>query len=297
MYLWYKRSSICYAYLSDVPKVEFQHSRWFTRGWTLQETIAPDCLEFYSSDWQIIGTRQSRQRLIWEVTGIPTKVLCGQSPDSYSVAHKMSWAAKRTTTKPEDLAYCLMGIFHVNMPMLYGEGGSNAFYRLQRGIMEITEDHTLFTWKQCKEVSADQGLLASSPRAFLPSPKDDYNPSDLVHMSHTGFRSESEPPLLTGRGLRIQLDLLPYQGKSLGEGGFTYQRSKESGFQALLDVKHRVSGNRAVIYIAQTAGKSSYHRLRRNFEVIPQHVRQFYFSSVYGYYAALYSSCNFADGI
>src|SRR5579871_6642511 len=157
MYRWYQESGVCYAYLADVPSnavdrqtmaisPEFSKSRWFTRGWTLQELIAPSTVIFLDQEWQEMGTKSSLQWMISEVTSIPTNILLGGDLESASVAQRMSWASKRETTRVEDLAYCLMGIFGVNMPMLYGEG-ERAFIRLQEEIMKVSDDHSLFAWK------------------------------------------------------------------------------------------------------------------------------------------------------
>jgi len=139
MYKWYQNSRICYAYLSDFeasPDLvmenyrSFTESRWWTRGWTLQELLAPSIVEFYSVNWVEVGTKLSLHEQITEITGIDEGVLCGADPLRRNVAVRMSWAARRKTTRIEDQAYCLMGLFHVNMPLLYGEG-SRAFIRLQ----------------------------------------------------------------------------------------------------------------------------------------------------------------------
>jgi hypothetical protein len=252
MYLWYKRASICYAYLSDVslqPRDylgSFRQSKWFTRGWTLQEIIAPCSVEFYSKDWIAFGTRLSLQKHISEVTGIDVAILRGESYARYSVAQKMSWAAKRKTTKPEDIAYCLMGIFSVSMPLLYGEGESEAFYCLQREIMNRTEDHTLFTWQQSGKVRADQGLLSNSPSAFASSAL--YEPSQLVPTHHARMNAKSEPPALTGRGLRIQLGFL-----------------ESSAAVALLDVEHAFTKQRACIYLQPESGEPFRRRVNEDF--------------------------------
>lgn len=260
MYSWYKKSGVCYAYLADVSEINsFSSSRWFTRGWTLQETIAPDYLEFYSKNWELLGTKRSLHRSISVITGIPEAVLYGERHDNYPVAQKMSWAANRTTTKPEDMAYCLMGIFHVNMPMLYGEGGYEAFYRLQRGIMEITEDHTLFTWQRLDDAPVNLGFLANSPRAFTPSLN--FRPEDLllVHPAETG--GESEPPTSTGRGLRIQLPLLPSSEEPNTE-------DIESTHLAFLNVKHGPTGQRVFIYLEKERGHPNYRRTNRSFGIM-----------------------------
>ena len=119
-------------------------SRWFTRGWTLQELIAPRSLTFYSSDWHELGTKATLHDSLSKRTGIDVEILRGKKRlESTSVARRMSWACNRQTTRTEDEAYCLMGLFDVNMPMLYGEG-SNAFLRLQEEIMKHSDDESIF---------------------------------------------------------------------------------------------------------------------------------------------------------
>src|SRR5580700_5948612 len=175
MYRWYQDSGVCYAYLADVPpnavdhrtgaiSPEFSKSRWFTRGWTLQELIAPSTVIFLDQKWQEIGTKSSLQRMISKITKIPTEILLGADLEGASVAQRMSWASKRKTTRVEDLAYCLMGMFGINMPLLYGEG-ERAFTRLQEEIIKVSDDYSLFAWK----FENHSGLLATSPSAFLNS--------------------------------------------------------------------------------------------------------------------------------
>ena len=142
MFQWYKNSTVCYAYLTDVKyqfpdidEFEFKNCRWFTRGWTLQELIAPLTIEFYASDWSEIGTKLTLEDWIASRTGIPPHILLSDSPSSCTVAQRMSWASDRVTTRVEDMAYCLLGIFNVNIPLLYGEG-DRAFIRLQEEICE-----------------------------------------------------------------------------------------------------------------------------------------------------------------
>jgi hypothetical protein len=131
MFRWYQDAFICYTYLSDVPDGDnpknlvsaFSSSRWFQRGWTLQELLAPKRLHFYNSSWSHLGSRSMLSTTIQRITNIPVPLLIGLKPlDSASVAQRMSWAANRATTKKEDIAYCLLGIFGVMMPMIYGEG-------------------------------------------------------------------------------------------------------------------------------------------------------------------------------
>ncbi|THV00346.1 HET-domain-containing protein [Dendrothele bispora CBS 962.96] len=138
MYSHYGGSGVCYAYLADVSlSASLWRSRWFTRGWTLQELLTPSNVVFYDKDWLEIGTRTNLADHISFVTLIPTSVLTGgQDLESCSIAQRMSWAAERKTTRAEDIAYCLMGIFGVGMPTLYGEGAIRAFLRLQEEIIK-----------------------------------------------------------------------------------------------------------------------------------------------------------------
>ncbi|KAK1831848.1 heterokaryon incompatibility protein-domain-containing protein [Podospora conica] len=169
MFAWYAGSGVCYAYLSDTsfdhktpmdeladPDSDFCRSRWFTRGWTLQELIAPERVEFYNSSWDYIGVKtitvdtwkgrghETFHELLEKITGIPYRVLTGrESLSSVSVAARMTWAASRRTTRKEDVAYCLLGIFGINMSMLYGEG-DRAFARLQEEIIRTSDDESIF---------------------------------------------------------------------------------------------------------------------------------------------------------
>ncbi|EPE33336.1 hypothetical protein GLAREA_06348 [Glarea lozoyensis ATCC 20868] len=153
MYQWYKNAVVCYAYLVDVTDLEvspglistFHESTWWTRGWTLQELLAPAKVEFYGSQWNYLGTKNQLSGIIQSITGIPRVVLIGmKEPGKASVAQRMSWASMRVTTRKEDLAYALLGIFEVNLPMIYGEG-EKAFYRLQQEIMRVTSDQSILT--------------------------------------------------------------------------------------------------------------------------------------------------------
>ncbi|TFK86221.1 HET-domain-containing protein, partial [Polyporus arcularius HHB13444] len=154
MYSWYRDAAVCYAFLSDVPDDDrprashshFRQSRWFKRGWTLQELIAPRDVIFLSSGWQVLGTKIGLDTVVEEVTGINRAVLGHQELlHEVSVARRMSWAAARECTRVEDEAYSLMGIFDINMHTLYGEG-RRAFVRLQKEILKRIPDQSLFAW-------------------------------------------------------------------------------------------------------------------------------------------------------
>ncbi|KDR74120.1 hypothetical protein GALMADRAFT_250920 [Galerina marginata CBS 339.88] len=195
MYQWYQSATVCYVYLSDVEagdspsasESQFSKSRWFTRGWTLQELLAPRIVIFYDCNWVEIGSKASLQDDISRIAQIQPEALSSQPMDQISIAQRMSWAAMRQTTKVEDIAYCLMGIFGVNMPTLYGEG-RQAFVRLQYEIMKSSDDHSLFAWDTASWLkrrlwtdtdedtfpewmmgrarNIETGLLASTPKQF-----------------------------------------------------------------------------------------------------------------------------------
>lgn len=219
MYQWYQDSSVCYAYLADLvtPSPDgFRKCKWFTRGFTLQELVAPTVVEFYDADWKEYGTKLSLQETITEITGINPHVLQGGSPTLCTVAKRMSWAAHRKTTRLEDQAYCLIGLFCVNMPLLYGEG-QRAFRRLQEAIMREEEDYTLFAWTDAHN-SRSLGLLAQSPRDFArltvkldqstavscDQDKLSKSPMPLLTSSDAG----STPFSLTNRGLHISVPVI-----------------------------------------------------------------------------------------
>ena len=145
MFRWYREAAKCYVYLADVPKPaqdptaqlwvsDFRKSRWFKRGWTLQELIAPSVIEFFSAECQLLGSRDQLEQLIHEITGIAVKALQGHALANFSIAERLSWAESRDTKRKEDKAYSLLGIFNVNMLPMYGEGMENAFRRLHEEI-------------------------------------------------------------------------------------------------------------------------------------------------------------------
>jgi hypothetical protein len=149
MFQWYKSATVCYVYFCDIDsdiEANLASSRWVTRGWTLQELIAPREVIFYSADWKPLGKRSELSVCLSAVTRIDKPFLEGRSLDEASIAQRMSWAATRSTSRKEDEAYCLLGIFNVNMPLIYGEG-QKAFKRLQEVLVrEYPEDHSLFAW-------------------------------------------------------------------------------------------------------------------------------------------------------
>jgi hypothetical protein len=150
MFRWYKNAKRCYVYLSDVCddgcegngdrnyrlELAIKESRWFTRGWTLQELLAPDSVEFFSKEGQRLGDKQSLVQTLHSITGIAVPALEGTSMDSFTADERMSWAEGRNTRRGEDAAYSLLGIFNIQMPLLYGEGRQKAIDRLRKEIKE-----------------------------------------------------------------------------------------------------------------------------------------------------------------
>lgn len=154
MFKWYKQSEVCFVYLADYvsdvfEKVAFAKCRWFTRGFTLQELIAPTDLTFFSSSWKWLGDKDTIEvtSAIVSITDIDYAIVAGwMALDSCSVAARMSWAAHRETSRLEDTAYCLLGLFNIAMPLLYGEG-AQAFRRLQEEIVKNIDDDSIIAWK------------------------------------------------------------------------------------------------------------------------------------------------------
>lgn len=217
MYLWYSRAEICLVYLSDYDStsgcaqpslnkscvespdegVALHLCRWFTRGWTLQELLAPRNIEFFDREWRLFGTRSSLASQLSTITKIPEVLLERKVAEgNYSVATRMSWAADRVTTRGEDTAYCLFGLFDVNLPLLYGEGAKRAFRRLQEAIIQSTNDLTIFVW-QYSETNPPENVSKSCYRGFTErqgrrewpteacsilaqSPKDFKNSGDII---------------------------------------------------------------------------------------------------------------------
>ncbi|OJT06668.1 Vegetative incompatibility protein HET-E-1, partial [Trametes pubescens] len=197
MFRWYRDAVVCYAFLHDVPdrsnatsptvddddlEQNFVESVYFTRGWTLQELLAPRLLFFVSSEWTVIGTKHSWASAIQRVTGIDLEVLTLHRPlHKVSLARQMSWAARRRTTRPEDRAYSLMGIFGVNMATLYGEGAEKAFYRLQEEILRhCPPDQSLFAW------GALNLYDVLSVQTFRPRQSDTFEQESTQDASDTG---------------------------------------------------------------------------------------------------------------
>ena len=218
MYKWYKESQICLVYLEDVgpgtgttgdtqatyenASNAFADCRWITRGWTLQELVAPTSLRFYYHDWTVMGDKNEFSEELSDATGIPIFVLDNGDLSQLSVAQRMSWASYRQTTRVEDRAYCLLGIFDIQMPLLYGEG-EKAFIRLQEEILKTSDDYSLFAWKAVDTNSLPplkstyRGLLARSPIEFRDCRSVEREPTPCI-----------TPLSATAVGLHIELEFL-----------------------------------------------------------------------------------------
>ncbi|KAH8668676.1 beta transducin-like protein HET-E2C*4 [Xylariales sp. PMI_506] len=149
MFHWYSSAVWCYVFLSDVSftdsarngppssrpwKPAFRRSRWFQRGWTLQELLAPSQLGFFSSEGTLLGTKASLKQVINEITGIPITALRGEPLASFDVEERFTWAKDRETTREEDHAYSLLGLFGVDIALEYGESKQQAMVRLRAAI-------------------------------------------------------------------------------------------------------------------------------------------------------------------
>jgi len=149
MFRWYRNAAKCYVYLSDVSvpghdengelprstwKLAFKNSRWFTRGWTLQELLAPASVEFFSFEGIRLGDKRSMEQQVHEITSVAVGALRGHTLSNFSFTERMLWATKRNTTREEDKTYSLLGIFDIHLPLIYGEGKEKAFVRLREEI-------------------------------------------------------------------------------------------------------------------------------------------------------------------
>ncbi|KAJ9654455.1 hypothetical protein H2198_006535 [Neophaeococcomyces mojaviensis] len=204
MYTWYQDAHVCYAYLADVdvsvvkanPSFILQ-SVWFTRSWTLQELLAPKVVIFLDRSWNFIGTKESLKHEISRGTYIDVEALEGRDLSNFSISQRMCWASTRSATRVEDIAYSLLGLFDISMPLLYGEG-TRAFLRLQEEIAKHSADETIFSWDSDLGGSIASGILASSPSLFR---------------TCSGMRAGHQPRKtgfsITNRGLSIEFDLIP----------------------------------------------------------------------------------------
>ncbi|KAK5737652.1 hypothetical protein LTR17_006514 [Elasticomyces elasticus] len=189
MFAWYRDAAVCYVHLADVSvssawwderetlrsatsaswravgHVRFSHSRWFHRGWTLQELLAPTFVRFYTLDWTFLGALYPLRHTISYITGIPTDVLGHEKAlRECSIAQRLSWASSRQVSKVEDNAYSLLGILGVHMSLNYGEG-THAFVRLQEEVLGRSNELSVLAWGIVDPLRRS-ALLAESPADF-----------------------------------------------------------------------------------------------------------------------------------
>ncbi|KAF2848222.1 HET-domain-containing protein [Plenodomus tracheiphilus IPT5] len=186
MFRWYQNAARCYVYLSDVsipasaqPNIypqstwfsSFRHSRWFTRGWTLQELLGTGIVDFFSAEGAKLGDKACFKQELNEITGIPVDVLEGRELSHFSIQERLSWAEGRETKREEDAAYSLLGIFDIYMPLIYGEGRTRAFRRLLKEINELLQD----------QVSSAATNQAPEESLELPA----FHPPEEVHLDRS----------------------------------------------------------------------------------------------------------------
>ena len=203
MFRWYRDAQVCFAYLDDVDALnkdmvedQILKSRWFTRGWTLQEMLASRNMQFFDANWAPLGSRSQLSAVISRATRISPEHL--EDFSSASVAQKMSWMADRVTTEEEDMAYCMLGIFDLNMYPMYGEG-KKAFIRLQEMIISSIPDESVFAWRSDKIGSS--GLLAPWPECFRDSGAVVLQPGEI---------RTREAYQMTAQGLRFPVPITEY---------------------------------------------------------------------------------------
>ena len=208
MYKWYENAATCIAYLEDVSlaaastssgSIEDQlaKSAWFNRGWTLQEMLAPKKMVFVDCEWKALGDRNALSENLETITGVQKSFYGDRSAImSATVAERMSWLSQRKTARVEDLAYCMLGIFDVNMNMLYGEG-AKAFLRLQKEIIQEIDDESIFVWLNPSPFQPwESTALAPGPECFSAC-------RDLKIRKDVWI--EREPYRMTTKGLEIEL--------------------------------------------------------------------------------------------
>jgi Heterokaryon incompatibility protein (HET) len=236
MYRWYAKASICIAYLEDVGEGRrpLKDSEWFERGWTLQELIAPRSVRFFDYEWRLLGDKIEILDLLATITRVPVGVLSGAtSPRTCSIAQRMSWAAGRRTTRVEDRAYSLLGLFGVSIPMIYGEQES-AFIRLQEEIIKKSADESIFCWN-LEPSTTCAGLLAPSPDAFETcGGLADRKGSRGFSMDNLGFRVELQTALY---GMSMYLALLSVSELSLQCGIFLARYTRNGQYVRVKDLE------------------------------------------------------------
>lgn len=249
---WYRKAGTVYAYLPDCPAdaratdpaSPFAASRWFRDPWMLLPLVASRNLTFYAAQWTKLGTKADLASDISAVTGVGLSFIRGTRPiETASVAQRMSWAARRSTARVEDVAYALMGLFSVHMPLLYGEG-ERAFLRLQEEIIRHSNDYSLFAWLD-ESAHPDQhyGLLARTPLWF----------EKCGHIVPYAHSQSWAPYKMTNRGVKIDSIV---QCRPVGVGGRQHALA--------LDCPANDEDNTYLAVFLQKCSNNEYVRVRAN---------------------------------
>lgn len=213
MFKWYQDARICYAFLSDLlhqvyadgqpTESDLRDCRWFTRGWTLQELLAPRQLVFFDESFDQVGDRATLANALSQVTGISEAYLQGTNQFRVAcIAQRMSWVSRRQTKRGEDMAYCMLGIFDVRLPLLYGEGKRNAFIRLQEQIISQSDDESIFAWEEEPSMSISFNDMECTPRGILAEDPFEFRNCGAFEVDYT----ESRPPYsMNNKGLEISV--------------------------------------------------------------------------------------------
>jgi len=211
MFRWYRNATRCYVYLSDISspafdtseessllpwESDFRKSRWFTRGWTLQELLAPSSVEFFSQECKRLGDKRSLRQQIHEITGIADSALRGAALSEFSVSERFSWIERRQTKREEDKVYSLLGIFNIYMPLIYGEGEENAFKRLRTSIQMVKEDYECIQHLRLTDPRDDRKRIEETKGGLL---EDSYH-WILEHSDFQQWRNDQQSRLLWIKG-------------------------------------------------------------------------------------------------
>ena len=237
MFAWYRNSDVCIAYLAETTDLlDCPSDPWFTRGWTLQEILAPHRLKFYNKDWHPLtnfvndkiehfdeerlkdagqisrDSSYSHQFLllhhaIFMATGLDMATIVQFRPGirAPSLPERMKWVARRVTTRAEDKAYYMMGVFGVSMSIAYGEGAERAFFRLFAAVLEVGHSRDWFMWggKPIPWEIHPSRMIPSSPECYLS--RGDIGKDDLMSMN----ARKGEVVTLTNLGLPMKMLVVP----------------------------------------------------------------------------------------
>ncbi|KAI6012969.1 heterokaryon incompatibility protein-domain-containing protein [Pisolithus marmoratus] len=273
MYQWYASSDRCYAYLYDMDDFALPADcdekrfpglngwpKWFSRGWTLQELVAPSEVNFFNRKWEPIGSKKSLASILSSITRIPRSILEeGFSSNCSSVAQVISWAADRRTARVEDQAYSLSGLLGVHMPMLYGEG-RNAFHRLQLEVIRVYNDQSIFAWGWTRTTGGSSTFLADDPNCFRDC-------SDIVVMDHHRFTRAIREELSNDEHVRIS-EIRVFTGANAGIQIWLPLkpcRRSSSFFEAKLACRDQSDGYSGPLTITLGLFQSTYFRYVGNF--------------------------------